>query len=136
MAELATAVTTLLSGTEHDGPTPQLAARSEELAEQLTRHLARIVGEIGVIALFKRSVVLAGVAYPWLVAEPRPPETTPIAALRTALAAQPGALAREGFLVVLSTFVALLGRLIGEPLVRMMLREVWPVAFDRPKENE
>ena len=140
--ELTAAVTLLLRAPDEDGTSHQLATRAAELTEQLMRHLARIVGEIGIIALLKRSIVLSSAAFPWLVAEPRVAGSPPIPALREALASRPPALAREAYLVVLSTFVALLGRLIGERLVRRMLQEVWPEAFtsdrdrDRDKEHE
>ena len=135
-SELAAAVENLLAGTVDDGTSHQLAVRAGELTEQLTRHLARIVGEIGITALFKRSVVLSTVAFPWLGPESRTPGIPPIPALRTVLALQPPALANEAYFVVLSTFVALLGRLIGEPLVRRMLQEVWPAEFHSDKEPE
>jgi hypothetical protein len=125
----------LLSDLERTGSVDPFAARAAELTEQLLRHLARLVGEIGITALFKRSVVISTVTFPWLT-RTRPPELAPVAALRAALAGQPIELAREAFLVVLSTFVALLGRLIGDVLVRGMLREVWPGAFHSDKEHE
>jgi|GEM_PF-4307986 len=118
------------------GSAPRLADRASDLTDQLLRHLARLVGEIGITALFKRSMVLASGAFPFLADAPRPPDLTPVGALRAALAEQRIELAREVFLVVLSTFLALLGRLIGELLVRRMLHEAWPGAFHGDKEHE
>jgi hypothetical protein len=126
----------LLSDVERTGSAQLLAARAAELTEQLVRHVARLIGETGITALFKRSVVLSSTAFPWLTRAPRAPEITPIAALGAALAEQRIELAHEAFLVVVSTFIALLGRLIGDVLVRGMLQEVWPGSFHSDKEQE
>jgi len=117
------------------GSAPRLADRAAELTEQLLRHLARLVGDLGITALFKRSVVLSSVAFPFLADMSPTPDVTPVGALRAVLAEQRIDLAREVYLVVVSTFLALLGRLIGELLVRRMLHEAWPGAFHSDKEH-
>ncbi|MBC7976148.1 MAG: hypothetical protein H7138_14345 [Myxococcales bacterium] len=116
----------------------ELAARADEVAAQLTRHLARLLGEVGISTLFKRSVVLASATSPWLAsatssAAPGPPT---VAWLREAMSGQSLDVAFDGFVAVLGIFVTLLARLIGESLVRRLLHEVWPAHYDREKEIE
>jgi hypothetical protein len=117
-----------------------LASRAADVAGQLTRHLARLVGDVGVRALFRRSVVLASVAFPWL-ARSRPSagadaaSAPPHAPLCEAMAGQPEPVALEAFVAVLGIFVSLLGRLIGEPLIRRLIHEIWPAQFGSDKES-
>ena len=41
----------------------------------------------------------------------------------------------EAFVAVLSTFVGLLERLVGEGLVERLLGEVWPTVFSYPAKD-
>ena len=106
VARAAAGLLGVISVEDGSSGSAQLAARAEHATEQLLAHLARVVGEIGVRALFKRSIVLTAVHYPWLAATPA--GATPAVAIRSTMAqAEPDA-AREGFAAVLTTFVALL----------------------------
>lgn len=139
--DVARAVRELLPLPSHELADPrELATSAADVAGKLTRHLARLVGEIGVRALFKRSVLLSSVAFPWLAPPAGAVEPwqvrAPHAPLCEAMTAQPAAAALEGFVAVLSTFVTLLGRLIGEPLMRRLLLEIWPAQFGSEKETE
>ena len=114
-----------------------IALRAETAIEQLMRQLARLVGEVGIRTLFKRSVTLASAQYPWLAAtaDEAPGDVSPERALRIALQSAPPETARRAFAALLTTFVGLLARLIGEPLVRRMLKEVWPEVLRIEKES-
>jgi hypothetical protein len=125
--DLAAAARELVAG---DSPT-RVAAGAVHACEQLTRHLARIVGEIGIRTLLARSAALASARFPWLVntISATAPADAPWASLRTAMELQDPHTAREAFVDLLSTFGELLGRLIGEALVARLLQEVWPEVF-------
>jgi len=77
------------------------------------------------------------VEFPWLAitADEAPGAVSPAVALRIALQSESPELARRAFAVLLATFVGLLARLIGEPLVQSMLQEVWPEVFRSEKES-
>jgi hypothetical protein len=114
-----------------------VAAGAVRACEQLTYHLARLVGEVGIRTLIARSVALTCVRVPWLAntVPGTAPAESPWASLRTAMELQDPHTASEAFVDLLSTFVELLGRLIGEGLVVRLLQEVWPEVFDAVKET-
>lgn len=109
-----------------------MADRVALACERVTVHLARLVGMTGVHTLFHRSLMLSGSQYPWLVDETggkSGPGDDPFGSLRTRLLPQSSDAVVDSFVLVLSTFVNLLGRLIGEDLVWRLLHEVWPAVF-------
>jgi hypothetical protein len=117
---------------EHASP-PQVGESVARACEQLSRHLGQLVGETGVRALFVRSVAISSATYPWLantIPRTASAEST-WASLRTTLENQDPQTSREAFVALLSTFVGLLERLIGEGLVTRLLNEIWPEVFPR-----
>lgn len=113
-------------------PGAPMADRVANACERLTVHLSRLVGLTGIHTLFHRSLVLSSAKFPWLVDSTggkSGPGDNPFEALRVRLAPQDEAAVVEAFVFVLSTFVGLLGRLIGEELVWRLLHEVWPLVF-------
>jgi hypothetical protein len=123
----------LLTGAGGDGDdaASKVAARAVEAVERLTQHLAELVGETGVRAVLARSVALSAAAFPWLATTIpiiRPPDAA-WESLRAAMAKQDPRRIREAFGVLLSTFVGLLGRLIGDGLVAHLLHDIWPEVF-------
>ena len=114
-----------------DDATPsKLAAHAVHTIEQLTHHLTQLVGETGVRAIFARSAALSSATYPWLARTISivPPTDAPWGALRVAMEQQDPRAIHDGFVALLSTFIELLGRLIGEGLVQRLLHDVWPDA--------
>jgi hypothetical protein len=110
-----------------DGTPDQLAERASQACERLAKHLSRLLGETGVELLLKRSIVLAGAQFPWLIVESTDGDAA--SRLRDALARQEPASIGDAVVAVLSTFVGLLERLIGAGLVDRLLAEVWPAVF-------
>ena len=127
--------------------TPELAAAARKLVaaelatsvgagavhacEQLSQHLARIIGEMGVRTLLSRSATLTSARFPWLAsAIPRTAAAiSPWAALGAAMESQDPQTASDAFVDLLATFIELLGRLIGDALVARLLQELWPDLF-------
>jgi hypothetical protein len=123
--ELRAAAKQLVAG---DSPA-RVAARVVQACEQLTHHLARLIGELGTRTLLARSVALMSARRPWLANTLPAAAEPPWAALRTAMELQDPNTASEAFVDLLSTFVGLLARLIGDELVARLLQEVWPQVF-------
>lgn len=117
--------------------TTHVAADAVQSCEQLSQHLARIIGEIGVRTLLARSAALTSARFPWLAsAIPRTASAgSPWAALRVAMESQDPPTASEGFVDLLTTFIELLGRLIGDALVARLLHELWPELFPSPAQG-
>jgi len=127
--EIADAAKSLVGAREAGTPpsSKQIADRASQACERLSQHLSRLLGEAGVGMLWERSIVLASVAYPWLAAS----KSRDVAAFNAAMASQSPDAATEAFVAVLSAFVGLLERLIGEGLMQRLLDEVWPGVFSR-----
>jgi hypothetical protein len=127
----------VLHGTDRDDAS-QVAASAVQTLEHLTGHLAQLIGEAGVRALLARSAALASATFPWLAGTipSVPPPGEPLAALRAAMADQDPRAISDGLGRLLSNFVELFGRLIGERLVAHLLHDVWPEVFPQvPKES-
>jgi hypothetical protein len=114
-----------------------VAADAVQACEQLSQHLARIIGEIGVRTLLARSAVLTSARFPWLAsAIPRTASAdSPWAALRVAMESQDPHTASDAFADLLAAFIELLGRLIGDALVARLLHELWPELFPPPAKG-
>jgi len=127
--ELAAAVRKLVTG---DSPT-HVAANAVQTCEQLSQHLARIIGEMGVRTLLARSAVLSS-RFPWLAGAilRTASADSPWIALKAAMDAQDPRTASEAFVNLLTTFIELLGRLIGDALVARLLQNLWPELFLSP----
>lgn len=128
--DLAAAARQLLASEGRDDAT--MAARVARACERLTVHLSRLVGLTGIRTLFHRSVVLASAKFAWLVdgtGGKSGPGEDPFGQLHARIAPQDPETAVEAFVLVLSTFVGLLSRLIGKDLVWQLLHEVWPAVF-------
>jgi hypothetical protein len=134
--ELAGAARTLLANDGGGAPSAsEAAARAEAACERLFRHFARLLGDAGTRALFHRSLGLTRARFLWIAGAPRTdalgagdPSWAP---LPLAMEHQEPVVAVEAFADFLATFVQLLGRLIGDPLVSRLLQEIWPEVFRR-----
>jgi hypothetical protein len=131
--ELTESVRKLLAGPPgEESSSKQVASRAIQACAQLSQHLSKLLGEKGVQTLFDRSVVLASKQFAWLAiakANPGGSAGSTFALLGTLLEQQDLETATEAFVAILSTFLGLLGRFIGERLVERLLDEVWPSVF-------
>lgn len=124
----------LLAGAGGDAPPSRLAAFAVQRFEELARHLAPLVGELGVHALFARSVADARSTLPWIAATTS--TDAPWVALREAMARQEPRAIRDAFAGLLAALIELLARLIGDGLVRRLVHDVWPEVLPPvPKES-
>jgi hypothetical protein len=134
LESIQAAANDLLAAAGDDAPPSIVAGLAAQRFEELARYLAPLVGEMGVRALFARSVAGARSTYQWLAATP--PTDAPWVSLREAMERQEPRAIRDAFAGLLSTFIALLARLIGDGLVRRIVSDVWPEMFLQvPKES-
>jgi hypothetical protein len=117
----------LLAGAAADSPPAAIAALAVQRFEKLASHLAQLVGEMGVRALFARSVADARSTYAWLATVQS--SDSPWGQLREAMERQHPRAIRDAFAELLAGFMELLARLIGDGLVRRFLHDVWPEVF-------
>ena len=121
----------LLAGRPSDGNSSNhVAERATQGFERIAKHLTRLLGETGVQMLMERSIAIATSRFPWLgAASSAGQQESRASLLRHAMEKQePGAIT-DAFVDVLSIFVGLLKRLIGDGLVEQLLDEVWPAVF-------
>jgi hypothetical protein len=139
-AEIADAARTLLlEDATQPSSSPQIAARAVEACERLARHLARLMGETGSRALFNRSLLLTRARFPWIASvvgtSGLPPGESSWTPLRRSMELQDPATAVEAYVELMSTFVRILGNLIGGPFVSRLLHEAWPEVIRRPAKD-
>lgn len=95
--------------------------------------LSPIIGQRGVLALYKRSLYLARTHYPWLAAVHESAlQAGEFGALQTALLQQTNSNAAAASGALLQTFFDLLTNLIGKSLTERLLQSVWD---DTPSGN-
>jgi len=122
----------LLADLAPDGSSAQLAEGAARAFERLATHMSRLLGQTGVRMLLKRSTVLATAQFPWLAAASASEDAS---SLRAAMVQQDPGSITEAFVAILAGFVGLLERLIGEPLVKRLLEEVWPSVFTKTEKD-
>lgn len=111
-----------------------VAERSAQACEQFARHLTRLIGDTGAQLLLKRSIVVSSKQFPSLAAVSASDSAS--SALRSAMEQLDPESIADAFVAVMSTFVGVLERLIGEGLVERLLGEVWPSVFtDEAKDT-
>jgi hypothetical protein len=88
--------------------------------------LAPIIGNLGVAALYHRSLFLSKKVHPWLDQE-RGPDVPgmDMPALRALLAGRDPAEVSEASATLLRTFMGLLASLVGAPLAERLLGPLW-----------
>ena len=89
--------------------------------------LMPILGERGVVMLYKRSLYLTGSGYPWLAGMHEGVlGALDLGALKAVLAAQSSEAARHSAVALLRTFHGLLASLVGPALTARLLHSVLP----------
>jgi hypothetical protein len=109
-----------------DPSSTQIAAAVLAIWEEIDDALTPIVGPLGLIALYRRTVHLAAAQHPWLAGRDEGVLThTDPAVLKSVLAQRSSAEAAAGGSAFLNTFHELLASLIGPSLTARLLRSVW-----------
>ncbi len=128
---------TLVSRVGHGADAAQIADVVIAVWQQIDGALTPILGQQGVAALYKRSVYLAGPAYPWLAGMHEGIKTTmDLATLKSVLVRQSSAAAAAGGGFLLQTFYELLTSLVGLSLTERLLRSVWANSLSGPSAQD
>jgi hypothetical protein len=121
------AISTALARRMREGATShQVASEVVGLLQGSHATLAPIIGTAGVVALYRRSLLLAARSYPWLADLLADSGTAfDVEALTAALAGQEGDAAALGGGLLIETFYRLLSGVIGPTLTRKLLPFLW-----------
>jgi hypothetical protein len=109
-----------------DADAAQIAAAVFSIWEEIDDALTPIIGSLGLVALYRRSLHLAVAQHPWLAGRDEGvlADTDP-AVLKSVLAQRRSDEAAAGGNAFLNTFHELLASLIGPSLTARLLRSVW-----------
>jgi hypothetical protein len=111
---------------ESGADSKQIAAAVLAIWGEIDDALTPIVGPLGLVALYRRTVHLATAQHPWLAGRDEGVLTdTDPAVLKSVLAQRSSAEAAAGASTFLNTFHELLASLIGPSLTKRLLRSVW-----------
>jgi hypothetical protein len=116
----------LSSRVGNDADPALIAAAVLAIWEEIDDALTPVIGPLGLVALYRRTVRLAAAQHPWLAGRDEGVLTdTDPAVLKSVLARRNSAEAAAGGNAFLNTFHELLASLIGPSLTARMLRSVW-----------
>jgi len=104
-----------------------IAVHTAAVSLRLSQHIGRLVGELGMRTLFERSLHLSGATHPCFRRYAK--GSAPYDALRTCLEQEQPGEAFAASMHVLTTFIELIERFLGEGLGGSLLRELWADAF-------
>jgi hypothetical protein len=107
-----------------------VAAAARRLCEHFARRLSPLVGDVGVAAIYARSLHLAKRQFPER-ASGNPPDGDdgPFTRAQRFLEHQESTVAAEAAVMLLTTVGELLASFIGEALTTRLLQETWPDEF-------
>ena len=128
-ANVADAARGLLASSYDVESSSAVAANAAMVCRQISKHVSRLVGDLGMRAMFERNLYIAGASFECLRAIVIDKHDGPYEALRVCLERESPDVALAAAQHVLTTFIELLERFIGERLVATLLHEVWPHVF-------
>jgi hypothetical protein len=116
----------LSSRVGNDADPALIAAAVLAIWDEIDDALTPVIGPLGLVALYRRTVRLAAAQHPWLAGRDEGVLTdTDPAVLKSVLARRNSAEAAAGGNAFLNTFHELLASLIGPSLTARLLRSVW-----------
>lgn len=107
----------------------------------LSTCLEAIIGQEGFLALYDRSLHLAGTVHPWLLKPVSDPDTPlqgkhmRLEHLQSALQSRSQTDALQAEVFLFSTFIRVLSTLIGQQLTLNILRAAWGDAFEEAAQE-
>jgi hypothetical protein len=130
--QLAQRILTHEQGTE--APSSEVAASAVRVYMRLLAGFAALLGEAGSMGLFRRSLRLTEILFPFLSALRHTTVDTVLPSLSTCLQAQQAEVAQEASVELLAIHTELLAAFIGPQLTEQLLQEAWPHL--RPSASE
>lgn len=120
-----------------DADASQIADAVEATWLEINAALTPIVGQRGMVALYKRSLYLSAVAHPWLDGlHEGVPSTLDLARLKAAVSRQESAAAAAGGCDLFRVFYGLLESMVGPSLAERLLRSVWALTPHGPAAQD
>ena len=116
---------TLARQREEGADAGQIAAAVTTAMGAIETNLRPIIGKGGVVAMYRRSLLLVASSQPWLTGSDSSSNEIDLAALRSLLAERGAADAAQAGAALLQTFFDLLDSLVGKSLSERLLRNVW-----------
>lgn len=117
---------TLAQRAGRDPNAAQVADAIVAVWQEIDAALIPIIGHLGTVALYKRSLYLTGAHHPWLAGMHDGIQADmDLAAVRSVFAQQGSVPAAAGGDTLLQTFYKLLATLVGPSLTERLLQSVW-----------
>lgn len=127
----------LVHRVEPSADAAQIATAVAEVWEDISLVLTPIIGQRGVVALYKRSLFLTAGRHPWLAGMyEQVHATVDLLALQAVLMQNDPADAVAGSNSLFKAFHGLLVSLVGEPLTERLLHGVWTNTLRGPAAQE
>jgi hypothetical protein len=122
----------------HASDVGAVVANAELVLQRLQEHLLGWFGPDGLDALLTRALERTRIVHPILAEVQRPgPGTLRLADMSAAVAAESGPNGKlddnevvEGIVALLAAILALIGRLIGDDMMRHLVKQIWPALPD------
>lgn len=111
----------------------ELASAAMAMFDRLLLILFPILGRMGSLALFRRSLMLTEDAFPCYREARDAEEDALLNAVGTCLRQAPNI--AQASMALLKTFAELLATFIGEPLTRQLMQDAWPHILSFPFEE-
>lgn len=120
-----------------DADPAQIAAAVATIWNEIDDALTPIIGPLGLVALYRRTVHLTAAQHPWLAGRDEGVLTdTDPAVVKPVLARRSSAEAAAGGSAFLNTFHELLASLIGPSLTTRLLRTAWDNSSSGPPAQD
>jgi len=120
-----------------DANAAQIADAIVAMWQEIEAALTPIIGQRGVVALYRRSLHLTGSTHPWMAGTHEGVQTDmDLAALKSMFRQQNSANAARGGSALFQTFYELLASLIGPSLTERLLRSVWATSLGGPPAQD
>jgi hypothetical protein len=118
-----------------DADAREIAALVTSTMGAIEKILSPIIGKGGVVAMYRRSLLVVGASHSWLAPSDSPRKEIDLATLLSLLAAQDCADAASAGGALLQTFHDLLASLVGTSLSQRLLRNVWADLDPGPQDQ-
>ncbi len=115
----------------------EVAASAERIYTRLLASVSAILGHVGSVGLFRRSLRLTEATFPFFSDARDTNVEILLSAVSRCLQAQPAEVAHEASVELLAIHLELLATFIGPRLTKQLLQEAWPnLRTSDPEESQ
>ncbi|MGZ8365935.1 MAG: hypothetical protein ACXW34_01530 [Nitrospira sp.] len=112
-----------------------VATATMKIFGTLFTSLSFFLGEVGTVALIRRSLRLTGASFPWFLEMRLAKDRDVVNAIGACLCEQKTDEAEKASIVLLGSFLDLLGTFVGHELTRQIISQTWPDARMSPYQE-